>query len=102
MAERSVSAGFQAANIFRGPRPVVSLCEPAPTDKVVVDRELAAIFEFDGEVAPGNLVAPPFIVDAPGIEDGADALEAALDDESGWFFARVCFDGGGPWLVQEP
>ena len=80
----------------------VALGKPAVSDEVVKDGHLAAVFEFDGEVAAGDLIAPPFIIDPPAIVDGADVLEPSLHDDCGRLAVDTGFDGGGFGLVQEP
>lgn len=79
----------------------VGLAGPAVGGEVVEDVDDAAVFEEQAPVGAGDgFVAPPFVVDAPGLEGGLDGESAAREVDGCGDAAGVRLDAGGTGAVE--
>lgn len=91
---------FLLSGLACGLRGFVGLGIPEVADEVVVDGEAAAALELEGEVAAGDLIAPPLVVDAPGVGHGSDGAEGAAIEDSAGCAVLIGLHGDRGGLVQ--
>jgi hypothetical protein len=59
-------------------------------------------FQFDLEVNPADLLAPPLVVDPPPVVNGSHPPEPALPGDGARFARPIRFDSQPPRAIQEP